>query len=297
MIYRINITGVDGVGKTSLINYFRDHPLPGLKVFRAPLYHDSPHCPDSPICPVRSVSLAISELNLLAAKTNNPSLKGLALFLGMTPYRTCEDYFIQLKDTKFLLSERSPVFDALAYLEIYRENLKRLDPEKSPGIWKGIEVGLAPDASRALESWFKILFRVDSAAEAFHQTLVILSDFSRLSPEELMEPLISFYSYNFPDQQILLEASSECIINRLSARQSGLTTMEWHENSSRVIELQKSFRKIFMLLRKKSNQCHFMSYLTDTNSVETLARKITESIHKLEFDPYIIPGPQNHTRI
>lgn len=309
MIKHLNITGVDAVGKTTIINEIIKRNIPSFKTFRAPLYHENSNFPKN------KLSRAVSQLNQLANDWNNPSLKGYTLFLGMTVFKFGEEYYSNQKDVKVLISERSPLLDSLSYLEIYRDKLQSIDPSIADSLWSRITKNMNYFSVSELEMWIESFFNAGSFLKSFRYSLELLKEFSFLNKRELINPLISLFHYQYPTYQIYLEASPQMILMRLKNRKCFLNhTLEWHEDEDRIFQLQKSYKNTTELLFSvKSDQFNSMDapieitrghdfrFLTLRSDLLSVSEIVDQLIHlsllELNSDHNLMTRLQNYSGI
>lgn len=123
----IHVVGVDGVGKSSLLNCFEKGVLGGpLRVLRCPQFHQSSQALQLLEPRLLQLSNVFEEIGNAADHARRPDIKAWALFYAMSLYAQ----IIRYKAEGFTFAERYPAFELAVYSPIYVALLRGIRPEK-----------------------------------------------------------------------------------------------------------------------------------------------------------------------
>lgn len=277
---KISITGADATGKTSLLQNLIELKMPNVKIFFSPHFHKSEESP------LGFLSQIFEKINLIANQNDQPSLKVMALILGMTLYREYEKFYTEKFMPDYLISERHCLVDALAFFPVYRQIISGIDSHPLP--WKR---WLKTEENQALQNWLtQITAKIKTHPEqdswqALTKWVLSLVD---LDLQALLKALMDFYNCTLPDEVYILTAEFSTLQKRLERRQETGKKLEWHEKGTGLLTLQDSFLKIGDWLMQH-NQCKVSVIKTDIISSLDLAKTIRQIVifqikpHPLHF--------------
>lgn len=273
---KISITGADATGKTSLLQNLIELKIPNVKIFFSPHFHKTEESPLS------FLSQIFEKINLIANQNDQPSLKVMALILGMTLYREYEKFYTEKFTPNYLISERHCLVDALAFFPVYRKIISGIDSQPLP--W---ERWLKPEENQALQNWLAQItkkIKTHPLQDSWQALTKWVLGLVELDLQALLKSLMNFYNCTLPDEVFILTAEFSTLQKRLERRQETGKKLEWHEKGAGLLTLQDSFLKIGDWL-KQHNRCKVRVIKTDLINSLDLAKKIHE-IEIFQIEPH-----------
>ncbi|MBI3541684.1 MAG: hypothetical protein HY075_00195 [Deltaproteobacteria bacterium] len=267
---RISICGVDGTGKTSVIQKIQQRfsatPAEAC-AFRVTQYHDDPRAP------LGELSALIDRVSVQADKTGDPLLKTSALFLAMTMFGDVEAYYAETFKPRFLFSERQALADSLAYSKFYKGlltgPLKRdaLDAETTLKLGRWVET-------------VRARVPADSPVDTTRLDLLTLPLFIRalfdLPPPELVAHLKAIYRCATPNEVVLLKVSPTKLAERMAQKAAGGAQRELHEKLHVLEALQGGLEQCCRLLSTFAPSLEFHALDTSELSIEAACERVYE---------------------
>lgn len=267
---RVAIVGIDGSGKTALIQRLRQYTasVPDwLVAFNCPRFHDTP---DAPLAGLSSHLQALSDA---ADDLGSFELKIAALYLRMTLYGPVERFFLDTFASGLLVSERHPLVDTLAYVPLYRSRAvtavnaiavepllrARLD-EQSPGAYEAARAWHELEnrrLGREIDFWALAADVVKTFAAPFDD---VLADFG------------ARYRTTLPDAVVLLEVDVAEAARRLRNRDSG--RLELHEDGRALAVLRDTYDLVLDQLTRLRPE-------TEVRRIVNAGRSIDDTMEEL----------------
>lgn len=113
---RVAVVGLDGSGKSTVINRLRELCSDGQRHFASvtcPSFHETPDAP------LHRLSETMGAFSHVADELGSFDLKALAMYLQMTLYGPVERHFVETWHPGVLVCERHPLVDSLVYGPFY----------------------------------------------------------------------------------------------------------------------------------------------------------------------------------
>ena len=215
----ISICGVDGTGKTTLLQNLKNK---GHLTLRSPQIHESGNFT------VSKLSRSFEELSKLYDQNGDRVSKACILFLAMSLEPKAEHELIS-GEKKILFRERDPILDLCVYAPIY---LKFLKPEDlfEPKIHL-----------KEIEEYFKTQSALFPGIELKHLPAGLIRFFSEPT-SSWIKRLKDSLKIREATQVVLLKASSELLIERMNLKHQN-QKKEFHEEIGILLTLQSGFEK------------------------------------------------------
>ncbi len=250
-----HIVGIDGSGKTSLLNAFKNK----FSTLRVPQYHMSL----TPKSSIYTISEAFEDIGILADKLNSPELKVSCLFGAMSLYSSVlkDD---QYKNEKTILTERHPLVDSLILSQAYGPHLKQVISEE------------------ALNECFKnekTKTQIELIRKYFFQNLDMgelkdlpqkIKNLIALKSEDLLKEFVKIYRLDFKNSELIfLILDPAEIEERLASK----IQKELHEDAKLLTFFQGKYIEFLKSLDAgKVCRVHFVD--TKNKNLESLSREI-----------------------
>ncbi len=270
---KISVSGVDGTGKTSLIDsiqsQFKNQPN-RVRAFRVPQYHE-----DSSI-PFADLSEKMDSLGVFADRISDPILKVCGLFLSMTLFGDVESHYEKTYQPEYLFFERFALADSLTYSKFYKQFIT--GPLNRTKIEAAVLKELGPDSIALFEDWIQVLKSrlpknspIDAAAIDFWSLPLFIKSLFELQPAALIHHLQALYQCGFPDHVILLKVSSTRLMERIAKKAQGGTQKELHEKQGILEALQGGLEQCNQLLVQMNPRIQLHVIDTSQMSIEETA--------------------------
>lgn len=232
--HRIAVVGIDGSGKSTVIRrLLQVLPSEELGIIHCPTYHENADAP------LGALSRIMEAFSRSADELGSFELKAAALYMQMTLFgpvaRALDDAFAP----RFLVCERHPVVDTLAYGPFYQRmvnkpvleaDLVRLEQELERRV---------PGAYRVVRAWHASETRRLGTNTSFRDLAGEVSgQFSRPTGELIAE-FSSRYRTSLPDAVVLLDVDADEAQRRISRRGDG--GAELHETATYLAALRQSY--------------------------------------------------------
>ena len=266
-IRTISITGVDGTGKTTLVNKFKDEyrTLPH-KLFA---FNIAQHFSDENL-PHGQRGRAFEVLNRHGDATADAGLKASSLFLIMSLFGDLHAFGKQAFDPEIIVTERQCVVDCLTYARFYLPQLMQILASSH------LQTKSYPfeDEQVVVEDWLKTLVKRWSPTSADQSTLK-LSDITSYMAQlfqgestEIIHRLESVFHAEAPQDLVLLIADRETLEHRMRQRRQSGQSMEPHETASILFELQSYLESCAEEYRSKRPGIKIHRFAIDRNTTE-----------------------------
>jgi hypothetical protein len=272
---RISLTGIDGTGKTTIVNELRrrwEAEPAYAQVFRAPQFHESLGVPHAPL------SADIDRLSVLADRQGDVRLKAMSLFLSMTLYGEVERYFEETFHPRFLVGERQPLLDSLVYSIFYA---KLLDgPLARVALLPELLREIGKDGLERLDGWMRVLSRRDpelrGGIDAFWLLPLYAKKLFELPVSGLLRRLTTLYGVREPEEIILIRVAQPGLQERLRLKRGAGTERELHEKGGVLEQLQKGLMAALTPIREAYPGVRIHEIDTTLKSVEQTCDAVTE---------------------
>lgn len=235
------VTGADGVGKSSLIlGLHRRHGLAStVEAVPAPQYHVDPDAPHG------RRSAIFEAMSRLADLKGWPAAKASALFLQLSLAGDVVAHAARAAMPDWVILERAPLLDALAYARFYRPALDvPLDAAEWRAAVEAAPAPLGPGAWDAAESWAKAVARrnlkpLSGGLESLPAYIAATFD---LPSAELVASLRAIVGLGWPEALVILTAPPETLAKRLEAKQASedAAPTELHEHPEALAQVQQA---------------------------------------------------------
>lgn len=215
----IHIMGVDGVGKSTVLNEIEKQ---GLKVLRCPQFDLSTEA--KRLLPLRYFNLAqyFEKMSLWCDQNRRPDIKAWALFYAMGLYKKIVDEVQE----EYQFAERYPFYDVQIYSPIYISLLKNVSTENL----KGIDFQMTAE----LQSYLHEMTGSKDILSSFH---FIYDQLSQPDSKKWKEDFPAFPSHHL----VLLYADISTVLQRLS-KKAGSQAGEFHEKAQYLMQIQKGYQ-------------------------------------------------------
>lgn len=244
----ISLCGVDGMGKTTLIQYLKKDGYPTL---RTPQVHESGEFK------VSALSVGLEKLSQYYDMKGDRIGKACVLFLAMGLQPKAE---LELGTVPLLFRERDPILDLLVYSPIYL-NLLKPDVEFIPPIEESAVRG-------AFELQMDLLKIND-----YKKLPGALLQFFSLPPTEWIARIELEWQITKPAWVFLLKGNEVLIDKRLKAKHVAATS-EFHEQTPILLHLQSELEKVGKAISEKYRFRFQVIEVSDEETIESLARSV-----------------------
>ena len=250
----ISLSGVDGTGKSTLLQIIQDRLTKDFRVLSIP----TPQYYLNPELPYAEMSLPLENMGKYADQIANPGLKANISFVQMSLQGRIIEQFIN-KGFDFILCERNALIDILAYAQFYLPLLKIESASHSDTRLEGDLVN--PEVDRYVQS----LFPQEVSISNLHQALLSLFDKDQI---ETIKNISQLLHSRAPELYIQLTANAETLKNRIALKKSEYK--EAHEGIDSLLTLQETLGQISQQLCP-NNQ---IKIATDSKNIEQIADEI-----------------------
>lgn len=228
----ILITGLDGSGKSTVLNRFEDKLINEITVLRVPTI-DSEKFKNNDI--LYKQSEFINYLGKRADKERIPFLKIIAMFGSMLLFSKLSKELG--RNGKQIYCERHPLIDTSVYAKIYLEfmNPANLDMK----IVKEIEANYGENLNSIVGELGLIVRRTDKGV--IYDLLSFLYDWFSVKENSSFERLKVLFPVELPSMIYFLDAPSDILIKRIAHR----LTQEYHETEKFLAKMRPIYLNIF----------------------------------------------------
>jgi broad-specificity NMP kinase len=297
---RIAVTGVDGVGKTTLIRrlneMYQDRPDLAFAI-RSPQYHEDPRLPFG------TLSAAIDELSILADRVQHVGLKCTALFLSMTLAGEVERHVISAYSPRVLVVERQCYLDTLAYAKFYLPLLMKSSGVSSANFPLVRDLGFQPEKIRIITSWLRVLEKRNPQV-TFHPGTFVVNQPESFGgqPQAVLEQLKKMFRAECPDHIVILSASESSLLSRLVSKRSETPVPELHEKAGALCHLQDAMKQVAGFLAQVQPGLKVQVLDVENLTIEQTLSQVsllTQMNEKLTNDSvgYVRPAQPSHSSI
>jgi len=234
--HRLAVVGIDGAGKTTVIRRLLDvAPREELVVVHCPTYHTSPDAP------LGALSRCVEAYSQAADELKSFELKAAALYLQMTLYGPVERAMIDAFAPRYVVCERHPVVDTLAYGPFYERMVRKaVDPAKVERPLEAAMERRVPGSYRAVRAWHEAEARRLGLGVSFWDLAHDVCATLGRPLGELVTELSRRYRAGLPDVVVLLDVDGEEAQARVRARSADGAT-ELHETATYLNALRASY--------------------------------------------------------
>jgi len=215
----IHVLGVDGVGKSTLLNEVEKK---GFSVLRCPQFHLSTNAKNILSTKEYQISQYFESMSQWADQFGRNDIKAWSLFYGMTLYSEIE----KEHNGRFVFAERYPFFDTRIYAPIYLGLLKNIENEK-----------IAETPFKMNSTVQEYLQKVCGQSDLLKSFSFIQDEISNPKSNTWMKVFKHFEKSKF----IFLKAELGTILNRLALKNQGKSS-EFHEKAQFLIQIQNGFQ-------------------------------------------------------
>ena len=228
----ILITGLDGSGKSTILNRLETDLENQISVLRVPTI-EAEKFKDNTLLYRQCV--CINTLGERADKEGIPSLKIVAMFGAMLLFN--EMHSELKKKGTIILCERHPLIDTTVYAKVY---LKVMHPKHLDlHLGKEIEIKLSEEMKGILDLIKEPINRSDKGI--LYDVLGFLFDWFSVKENHSKEQLNTLFNIELPSFIYFLDAPSHILIQRLSKR--GLS--EYHETEKLLGMMRPEYLHMF----------------------------------------------------
>jgi hypothetical protein len=233
---RVAIVGIDGSGKSALVQRLRQYPVAPdrLAAFNCPRFHDTPGAP------LAELSSRLKAFSDVADDLGSFELKLAALYLRMTLYGPVEHFFLDTFAPRLLVSERHPLVDTLVYVPLYRSRAATaVDAAAVEPVLRARLDEESPGAYAAARTWHELENRRLGRETGFWALAQDIVAGFAAPPEDVLADFGARYRTTLPDTVVLLEADVAEASRRLRGR--GSRRPELHEDEQALAVLRDTY--------------------------------------------------------
>jgi hypothetical protein len=269
-VRRAAIVGIDGSGKSALIERLRAYaaPVPGrLVAFNCPRFHDTP---DAPLAGLSAQLKAFSDV---ADELGSFELKLAALYLRMTLYGPVERFFLDTFASQLLVSERHPLVDTLVYVPLYRSRAAMaVDAAAVEPVLRARLDARSPGAYAASRIWHELEnTRLGRQTDFWALAQDIMAGFAA-PPEDFLADFGARYRTTLPDMVVLLDVDVAEAVRRSRARDTG--PAELHEDERALAMLRDTYDVVLEQLSRLRPQI-------EVRRITNAGRRIEDTLEEL----------------
>lgn len=238
MTRRVAVVGIDGSGKSAVINRLRSLAPPDLGDFQSmtcPDFHDTKNAP------LQALSRQMKAFSDGCDEIGSLEMKALAMYFQMTLYGPVEQFFLDTYDPAVLVCERHPLVEVLVYGQFYlllaQANWDGAQLEESIGaVLDRHDRGTFAD----IRAWHA----AESARLGVDKDIwEMLSDVAAVVPQDVTMSVKTFqerFRTTLPDVVLFLDVPPDQAAARCRER-SGGKTMEAHETPEFLAILREGY--------------------------------------------------------
>ena len=253
----ILVTGLDGSGKSTFFSRLDAVKKSHLAILNIPEIDASLYNTDKETYKVGNF---INKLSEHATKTQQPFIKGLALFTAMLYFK---DFYEQLKkkEVQTIFCERHPLIDTTVYAKFY---VPKLDPS-----------GINQKEFKNLDNDFKedlinILYKIKPYGITTHATIseticYFIYNWFHVKSKLEFKYLTALFKASVPEHIYFLEADPKILMERIKTRKY----IEPHEQVNTLKALNQTYSRILHLVKTQFN-CKIT--IVDAAKIEELDR-------------------------
>lgn len=269
------IVGIDGTGKSTICrSLFRHLSGSSLRVrgfSSLEIFAD-------PDLPLGDLSRIFDLLSGLADERQSPTLKAMAMVLGMTLFGPVERFLEDTYAPDWILTERHPVIDSLVYASFY---LSRLEPVIDPVILGAIDARFEAEGWRAdrtwerIHEWIALLPALEGHDGDFRTLPGALRALFDVPAEPLLARLGSLYRTDLPDHVLLLTLPVGEAEQRIEGRQhADGKARDLHETPEALALIQGAYHQACDRLQVLSPRMRVETHQALGVPIETVLRTL-----------------------
>jgi hypothetical protein len=267
---RVTIVGIDGSGKSALLQRVRERAasLPQrLVAFNCPRFHDTPNAP------LAQLSSQLKAFSDVADELGSFELKLAALYLRMTLYGPVERFLLDTLAPTLLVSERHPLVDTLVYLPLYRRRVAA--PLVASSVERLLRERLdarSSGAYRAVRAWHELEnVRLGRDTDFWALGVEVVEAFGD-SPERVVADFGVRYRTTLPDVVVLLETDVDEAARRSRGRAGH--RVELHEEERALAVLRDTYDVVL-------GQLPGLRPAIDVHRIANVGRSIDDTMEEL----------------
>jgi hypothetical protein len=234
---RIAIVGIDGSGKSAVVQRLREYAAltpDRLVAFSCPRFHDTP---DAPLAALSSRLKAFSDV---ADEIGSFELKLAALYLRMTLFGPVERFFLDTFASQLLVSERHPLVDTLVYVPLYRSRATAgIDATAVEPLLRARLDAQSPGAYAAARGWHELENRRLGRQTDFWALAEDIMEGLAAPPEDVLADFGVRYRTTLPD--IVVQLQVDVAVAARRSRDRGSRRVELHEDERALAVLRDTY--------------------------------------------------------
>jgi thymidylate kinase len=247
-IKHYTILGIDGSGKTTLINKLMKSspvPLESVSFITAPNYHEGIDAP------FLHLSRDLEKFSSICDELASFELKGISLYLQATLFGVVENFLRTHWKPSMILSQRHPVLDSLVYGDLYVKMIKSsinrdLLENKLKELLQSKNI-----AFEKIERWFHIHCQRLSINSSFWDFPLEIKRIFSQSWEQLCITLMTHYQTSMPTGIIYIHVDPSVALQKIEGRSDTTDTKkELHETAQGMKILQDNYEKMLTFIEQ-----------------------------------------------